>query len=832
MAKAKGETALAPYRAKRDFRRTGEPAGGKSGARGSRFVIQKHDARRLHYDLRLELDGVFKSWAVTRGPSLVAGEKRLAVHVEDHPLEYGTFEGTIPKGQYGGGTVLVWDQGTWRPEGDPARGYRKGHLDFAMKGEKLHGRWHLVRIRGKPGEKRENWLLIKGDDAAARPADTADILDERPESVLSGRDIPAVAGDADPPARKRSPRGGRRKADPPGGADEMPEFVEPCLATLRTKAPAGRRWLHEIKFDGYRIQVRIADGQARIRTRSGLDWTDRFGHRISAALAALPVRSALLDGEIVVEGSGGASDFALLQADLSEGRQDRFAVWLFDLLYLDGQDLRQMPLLRRKERLADLLGDGGEGTIRLSEHFDAEGAAMQRHACRLALEGVVSKLRDAPYRSGRQKDWIKAKCSLRQEFVIGGFVPSAVLDDAVGSLVLGYYQNGRLRHAGRVGTGFSHRVARDLFQRLDAIGRSTAPFAGRLGAEQRHGVRFVEPELVAEVEYRGWTADRHLRHAAFRGLREDKPADTVEIEQPVRPGEQERPAFAVRLTHPDRVYWPDAGVTKEGLAEYYAQTWRHMAPFLVGRPLALVRCPDGIAGACFFQKHGWRGMPKVIRRSDDPKDGSQILSVEGLDGAVGLVQSGVLEIHPWGATLADIERPDLLTFDLDPGEGVSWSDVIAAAHEVRLRLEAAGLAAFVKTSGGKGLHVVTPLQPASDWAAAKAFCRAVAEAMAGDSPDRFVAKATKAARRKRIFVDYLRNGRGATAVAPYSPRARSGAPVSMPVGWEELSTEIGPAWFTIANAQTRLAGLPSDPWADFAKAAVPLPEAARPSRRR
>ncbi|WP_374446854.1 DNA ligase D [Stella sp.] len=826
---APGPDRLAPYRARRDFSRTREPQGGRAGGGAARFVVQKHDATRLHYDLRLEMDGVFRSWAVTRGPSLVAGEKRLAVQVEDHPLDYGGFEGTIPKGEYGGGTVLVWDRGTWAPEGDPARALGNGHLDFVLEGEKLRGRWHLVRLRGKPREKRENWLLIKSDDEAARPADAPDILEERPDSVATGRGLAEIAAGGDTRPKRR--RGDGRAAAPTAGsaAEPMPEFVAPCLAALQPRAPTGRRWLHEIKFDGYRIQVRIAGGRARLRTRSGLDWTDHFGNDLAAALAALPARSALLDGEVVVEGPSGATDFALIQADLAEGRRDRFAIWLFDLLHLDGLDLRRVPLVRRKERLATLLA-GADARVRFSEHFDAEGDMMQRHACRLGLEGVVSKLRDSPYRSGRGKDWVKSKCGLRQEFVIGGFVPSSVSRQAVGSLVLGYHDKGRLRHAGRVGTGFDNRTARELFRRLDAIGREASPFAGRLSAEAARGVRFVDPELVAEVEYRGWTADHHLRHASFRGLREDKPAKEVGIEQP-EPGRAERPAYRVRLTHPDRVYWPDTGVTKEGLAEYYAEVWPRMAPHVVGRPLALVRCPDGVGRACFFQKHGWRGMPKTIRVGAGPAGGEQLLSIDGLDGAIGLVQSGALEIHPWGAALADIERPDMLTFDLDPGPEVSWQAVIAAALEVRARLAAAGLAAFVKTSGGKGLHVVAPLRPAARWTAAKAFSRGIAEAMAGDEPGRYVAKATKAARRGRIFVDYLRNGRGATAVAPYSPRARAGAPVSMPVAWEELSPDIGPAWFTVANAPTRLANLAGDPWADFRRAAAPLP-AVSPSRRR
>ncbi|MGE0718437.1 MAG: DNA ligase D, partial [Alphaproteobacteria bacterium] len=767
---------LATYRAKRDFDRTAEPKGKRGGRGGQRFVIQKHDATRLHYDLRLELDGVFKSWAVTRGPSLVAGEKRLAVEVEDHPLDYGGFEGTIPEGEYGGGTVIVWDRGTWTAEGDPHRGFAKGHLDFELRGEKLRGRWHLVRMRRKGREKRDNWLLIKGDDDAARPAAAADILAERPESVKTGRGIEEVATGR---PRGRTPRAASEKKNPKDdeetAAAPLPLFVEPCLATRVDRAPAGRRWVHEIKFDGYRVQARVEKGRVRLLTRSGLDWTSRFGKGLAKTLAALPLRTALIDGEIVVEGPGGATEFSALQADLSDGRSDRFIFYAFDLLHLDGRDLRGLGLEDRKAALARVFPKDG-GVLRYSEHFEADGATMQRHACRLALEGVMSKLRDAPYRSGRHKDWVKAKCSEREEFVVGGYVPSTTASDAIGSLVLGQYEGGKLRHVGRVGTGFAMAEARALRKRLDRLTAERSPFTGRLAAEQARGVRFARPELVAEIEYRGWTADRNLRHAAFRGLREDKPAADVVAERPAKAGTtaSDRPA----LTHPDRVYWPDAGVTKEGLAEYVAEVWRLLAPHVVGRPLALLRCPDGADGDCFFQKHSWRGMAKGVRVTKDSTGGEEVLSIDALEGAVALVQSGVLEIHPWGATLADIEHPDMLTFDLDPGDGVGWAAVADAARNVRERLLAKGLSAFLKTSGGKGLHVVVPLHPRAGWAAAKALCRAVAVEMAADDPARYVATATKARRPGRIFVDYLRNGRGATAVAAYSPRARAGAPVS------------------------------------------------------
>src|SRR5271166_6006935 len=842
--------ALEQYRAKRDFSATPEPRPkvAPKARRGGSFVVQKHDARRLHYDFRLELDGVLKSWAVTRGPSLVAGEKRLAVEVEDHPLDYGAFEGTIPKGEYGGGAVLVWDRGAWTPIGDPHKGLAKGHLEFELIGEKLKGRWHLVRLRRNPREKHDNWLLIKAADEFARAEGAPDILQERPESAATGRDIDEVAveepgwssktgriersGKARKPAKAADapePRPGGSRADPTKieNAREapMPGFVEPMLATL-VKAPLeGERWLHEIKFDGYRIAAHIEGGRGRLLTRSGLDWTGKFGDAVAAAFKALPVREALIDGEMVVENASGASDFSALQADLSEGRTDRFLFYAFDLLYLDGYDLREAPLIARKAALESLIGKGS-GPLRFSGHFDESGDLVLKHACRLGLEGVVSKLRDSPYRGGRGKSWIKSKCSARQEFVVAGFVPSTA---AIGSLVLGVYEGDGLHYVGRVGTGFSAAVARALYQRLEPMRAPASPFVGRLSSEEARQVRFVQPELVAEVDFRAWTADGLLRHASFRALREDKPAREIVRETPVAdraPGPQPKTkpkpqGRAVALTHPDRIYWPDEGVTKEGLADYYSEVWPSMAPFVVGRPLALLRCPDGIGGQHFFQKHAWKGLDRNIVLAQDPKEeGEPLIAIRDLDGLIGLVQAATLEIHPWGSTLTDWERPDTIIMDLDPGENVAWETMIEAAREVRQRLEASGLAAFVKTSGGKGLHVVAPVKPKADWPAAKAFAKAIADSMAADNPARYVATIAKAKRTGKILVDYLRNQRGMTAVAAYSTRARPGAAVSMPLGWDELGPAIGPAYFTVANAPARLAALPRDPWEGFRAAEI------------
>ncbi|RXF72810.1 DNA ligase D [Hansschlegelia zhihuaiae] len=841
--------ALETYRRKRDFKKTSEPSGSEAAlGTGDGYLIQKHDATRLHYDLRLEMDGVLKSWAVTKGPSLVPGEKRLAVHVEDHPIEYGTFEGTIPKGEYGGGTVILWDRGSWSPIGDPARGYKKGHLEFELHGEKLHGRWHLVRMAGKRGEKRENWLLIKGDDKAARGEADPDILEERPESVKTGRLVEEVAGESPGWSSKTGRIGkkqsngsakGRTAAAPqasePAGkgprldpakirkskAGDMPGFVAPTLATLAPKAPAGSKWIHEIKFDGYRLLARIERGEVRLLTRSGLDWTHRFGKAVVEVLRGLPVETAMIDGELIVENASGASDFSALQEALSEGRPDHFVFYVFDLLYLDGYDLRASKLIDRKEALARLV-EGAGPTIKLSEHFEENGDLVLQHACRLSLEGVVSKDRDGPYVSGRGRGWIKSKCSHRQEFVIGGYAPSSVTNNAIGSLALGAHEDGKLEHVGRVGTGFSVKVSKDLFQKLQPIETKKSPFAGKLTADEARGLRFVRPELVAEIEFRAWTGDHHLRHAAFRGLREDKPAEEVARETAPETGAPSVAAPQVKLTHPDRVYWPESGVTKQGLADYYMEVWPRIAPFVVGRPLALLRCPGGVTEQCFFQKHAWKGMNRHIGVMKDPTDDEPLLTIDSREGLLGLVQGGVLEIHPWGSTNAALEKPDMIIMDLDPGEGVEWTAIIDAAREVARRLEAAGLKAFVKTSGGKGLHVVAPLKPRAEWPEVKAFAKAVADSMAADEPDRYVATVSKAKRRGKILVDYLRNGRGATAVAPYSTRARPGAAVSAPLAWDELGPEIGPAHFTVDNMPTRLAALPKDPWEDFRAAAAPL----------
>ncbi|MGU3665789.1 DNA ligase D [Methylobacterium sp. A49B] len=831
---------LQRYREKRDFAISSEPSG-RRGRKGkqARFVVQKHDARRLHYDLRLEVDGVLKSWAVTRGPSLVPADKRLAVQTEDHPIEYLQWEGAIPKGQYGGGTMIVWDTGRWDPVGDIAVGLAKGHLEFVLHGERLKGRWHLVRMKGRGKETKEPWLLLKAEDEHSRVRSDADILEEHDTSVLSGRtnselaSSGSVRADHEARARVRATRVTKPTAPPsPRGRKAiLPPFVEPALATLVEAAPSGPGWLFEIKHDGYRMQARIDGGSVKLLTRSGLDWTAKF-KPISAALKALKLPSALIDGEIVVETESGVSSFSALQQALTSGDIGSAVFYAFDLLYLDGKDVRALPLIERKDLLLQSLDDvDPKGRIRFSEHLVDDGAAMARHACKLGLEGIIAKRADAAYRSGRSDLWRKVKCTQSEEFVIAGYMPSTSAPRSVGSLILGAYEDGILTHVGRVGTGFSDTVARNLWMQLDQMRIKDPPFSTELPPLARRNAKWVNPRLVCEVTFRGWTADAQLRHASFKTLRPDVRPDEVVRERAVkRPTSRAKaaPIESVTLTHPDRILWPDVGLTKEGLAAYYTDIAEHILPHVVDRPLSLVRCPDGV-GSCFYQKHGWAGMDdRHIHLVE--VGGEQVVVIRNREGLLALVQASVLEIHPWGAAAADPDQPDRLIFDLDPGEGVGWTNLVAGAVEVRERLEKRGLLSFVKTTGGKGLHVVTPVKPQMTWAEAKAFTKRVASEMAKDSPDRYVATISKQARDGRIFVDYLRNQRGATAVAAFSTRARPGAPVSVPVTWDELPSLGSGARFSVASVPSRIAALKRDPWAEFARAARTLKISKKPAR--
>jgi bifunctional non-homologous end joining protein LigD len=832
---------LEVYRAKRDFSKTPEPAGKPRKTKaGNSYVIQKHAARRLHYDFRLELNGVLKSWAVPEGPSLIPGKKRLAVHVEDHPLEYGGFEGVIPEGEYGAGTVMVWDRGTWTPEFDPEFGYKKGHLKFSLQGEKLKGAWHLVRMARKPREKQEAWLLFKSDDEAARPPDAPDILAEMPRSAVTGRDVEEIAREQD--RVWSSKQGGelkqkkqRRKpaVDPaklpktkPGA---LPRFVEPSLPSTIEKAPSGADWVHEIKYDGYRVQVRIESGRVALLTRTGLDWTERFPV-IAKAITNLPVKSALIDAEIVVQTEAGVASFTALVDALKTGKGD-LVLYAFDLLHLDGFDLRDTPLKERKAALAKIIAANGEdGRIRFSDHLPGDGDTVFRHASRLGLEGIVSKKLSSPYRSGRVTSWVKLKATDRRPFVIAGYVPSTVAKNAIGALVLGEYVDGKLVPSGHVGSGFSAAVARELWQKLDPLRTKGASLKDETAVTK--GAKWVEPVLVAEIEYRSRTGTDIIRHATFRELVEGADPKKIVREASAPATQTTETAPQVRLTNPGRLLWPEQGITKQGLADFYAEIADWVLPHIVGRPLSLVRCPDGVEKQCFFQKHRWAGLGKAARDVPVSNEKEPALAIDDLTGLLEFVQASVLEIHPWGSQADRPELPDRATIDLDPGDDVPWDQVIDAAREVRSRLSDLGLQSFAKTTGGKGLHVVFPLTPKADWDTVKAFTQSLAERMAADRPDRYTANMAKRERGGRIYVDYLRNGMGATAVAAYSTRARPGAAVSTPLAWDELGPEIRANHFTIENLPKRLAFLDPDPWAGISSLRQELPtaEAVLPKR--
>jgi bifunctional non-homologous end joining protein LigD len=775
---------LSDYQAKRDFARTPEPRGRRGAPRRERaYFIQKHAASHLHYDFRLELEGVLKSWAVPKGPSLDPGVNRLAVHVEDHPLDYGDFEGRIPEGQYGAGTVLLWDRGLWIPEGDPVEAYRKGKLLFTLEGRKLKGRWSLVRFQAAEGGKKDYWLLRKRKDAAARPGAEEDILVARPKSVRP------VAG-----ARPSSP----------------PRSIEPEFATLVSEAPEGDDWIHEIKFDGYRFLAFLEGGRARLQSRNGLDWTERLPG-LAAEIATLPARRLVLDGEVVTLTREGVSDFGALKDALGRRDEENLFYYVFDLLHLDGVDYRDVPLLQRKDVLRELLESAKSPRLRYADHVAGRGGIFYRRSCELGLEGVVSKRKDSPYRSGRGLDWVKVKCWKRQEFVVAGFTDPQSSREGFGALLLGVHEGSDLVYAGRVGTGFDEPLLRELRRRLDALERPDSPFAAPLSRPERRGVHWVKPSLVAEVSFSGWTRDHRLRHPSFVGLREDKSAADVVRERPAPPPAA-RPSIS--LSHPDRVLYPQEGITKADLARYYQDIAEWILPQVRGRLLSLVRCPEGQSGSCFYQKHPMESQPAAIRvqrfeESDGPETG---LFIEDEAGLTALVQLGVLEIHPWGSRVSDLEHPDLCTFDLDPGPGVAWPSVLRAARDLRDLLGGLGLESFVKTTGGKGLHVVVPFSGVPGWPELKAFSRSIAGELARRSPDRYTAKLSKASRGGRIFIDYLRNGRGATAVAAYSTRATPVASVAVPLSWEELSPSLRPDQYGVKNVRRRLEKLARDPW--------------------
>jgi bifunctional non-homologous end joining protein LigD len=822
----------------RDFAKTSEPKAGRPTPGGNSFVVQKHAARRLHYDFRLELDGTLKSWAVTRGPSFDPADKRLAVHVEDHPIDYAGFEGVIPQGEYGGGTVMVWDRGTWEPVGDPRAGYAAGKLKFALHGKKLKGGWTLVRMGGRAQQERaDNWLLIKERDEEARPGRGDEALERQAKSVATGRSMEQIAASADRVWTRDGEQPAPAKAAAPKpksavthkkkrGVGALPDFVPPELPTLVDKPPEGPEWLHEIKLDGYRVLWRIAGGKARFLTRTGQDWTDRFPELAKLRLKA---GTALVDGEIVATDRKGVSSFQALQEALSAGRTGDLKFCAFDLLYLDGEDLQNLPLDARKARLKTLLqASASSDRIAFSEHIEGRGKDVFAKACGLSLEGIVSKRRDAPYRPGRGEDWLKTKCGARQEFVIGGFTEHSKVPGSIGALLIGYYEDEEFNYAGKVGTGFDSAMRKQLRRELNKLARKSMAFRS-VPTAARRDAHWVEPQLVAEIAYSNWTRDGVLRHPSFQGLRMDKPASSITRDKPKPVSKSAKPTAraksgndeiaGVKLTHPERVLYGQQGLTKRDLAAYYMQVADAMLPHLAGRPLSLVRCPEGEGGACFYQKHPGNSAPPALRRVKIEESGgtNEYVVVDDAAGLVALVQMGVLEIHPWGSREKHLEKPDRIIFDFDPAPDVDWPRVVAAAAEMRERLQQLGLESFLKTTGGKGLHVVAPIAPRDEWPEVKAFTKAVATAMERDSLGAYTTVMSKRERRGKIFIDYLRNDRGSTAIAPYSTRARAGAPVAMPVPWTALKPSLKPSEFTVLTVPKRLKASRSDPWAEIGK---------------
>ncbi|MGH8726803.1 MAG: non-homologous end-joining DNA ligase [Burkholderiales bacterium] len=883
--------ALETYNKKRDFKKTPEPPGKKPRKKsGQTFVVQKHAARRLHYDFRLELDGVLLSWAVPKGPSLDPKQKRLAVHVEDHPLTYGGFEGIIPEKQYGAGPVLLWDRGTWVPLGDARKSYREGSLKFELHGEKLHGRWALVRM-GKQDGARENWLLIKERDNEARSGTEAEIVDREVKSVESGNTIEQIAA-----LPAQAWRGGKarklKSVVAEGRAVKLPETIKPQLATLVKEVPQGAGWLHEIKYDGYRILCRVEKGKARLVSRNGLDWTSRF-HRIAAAAKTLPVKDGWFDGEVVVP--DGSTDFQALQNTLNQGCEVELTYYLFDVIYCNGRDLRGIPLIERKKLLSELVA--AQGPIRYSDHVEGNGDVFFAQACEHDLEGIISKQRDAKYVHARTRSWVKVKCGKRQEFVIGGYTDPAGSRIGLGALLVGVHdENGALRYAGKVGTGFNDQSLRELKSKLSEIEQEKSAFAN---PPRERGVHWVQPELVAEIAFAQWTDDEVIRHASFQGLRADKSPSEIVREKPIgtrktgparsrgagqgrsegrttkhdaakksrsksnkplissshgrkvvtpeglNPGPVSRPSRAldsgsrlktrrdklrrndalegltkIRLTHPDKVLYAKQGVTKKDLALYYAAVADLILPHIENRPLTLVRCPNGPTGQCFYQKNISESVPEAIESVPIPdEDGtSHYMMANSPQALMGLVQMGVLEIHPWGATADDLDRPDRMFFDLDPDAGLDFEKVIEAAKLLRDRLSDLGLVSFLKTTGGKGLHVVVPLERRHTWNEMKGFSKALAADIVRQAPRSYTSKTPKAQRKGKIFIDYLRNGKGQTAVAAFSTRAKPGATVSVPLDWKELRPDLRPDHYNVLNLGERLKKLRRDPWSDFLEA--------------
>ncbi len=845
------------YNRKRNFDVTSEPPEDAPGRRrkgkGSalRFVIQKHDARRLHYDFRLELDGTLKSWAVPKGPSLDPKDKRLAVHVEDHPISYARFEGSIPKGQYGAGDVIVWDQGIWEPLSDPAKAYADGKLKFTLTGEKLSGDWTLVRTRLKASGDKEQWLLIKERDGEAMPSAEYDIVEERPESVISGKTVGKTAAKKavatkTAASRTRQAKSPSKPAAPGNLHTAIPEQLSPQLATLAEQPPAGQ-WLYEVKFDGYRVMARVADGKVRLFTRNGHDWTEKMADQ-AKAIAALGLENSWLDGEMVVLNDEGLPDFQALQNAFETNRSQHIVYYLFDAPFLNGEDLRSRPLEERRERLEAALDAHDGDTLRFSAAFDADHRSIVDSACAMSLEGVIGKRAGSTYVSRRSQDWIKLKCRRRQEFIIVGFTKPQGSRAGFGALLLGVNdrQHG-LIHAGRVGTGFSHAALKELHTTLQKIERKGSPLDKPVTSAQGRGVHWVKPQLVCEVEFAEWTRDGHIRHATFIALRSDKPPAQIVREEP-QPidahgkegkkreqraskagtadprsgssgGRKGREAVAgVSISNPDRVIDKQGGWTKKDLAEFYEDIADWVLPELDNRPVSLLRAPEGADGEQFFQKHAERlAIPNIkhLDKSLDPGH-DRLMEINSIKALVGAVQMGAIELHTWGANSDRIETPDRFVLDLDPDPALPWRTMIEATQLTLSILDEIGLESWLKVSGGKGLHITVPLARHADWETVKHFSKSIAQFAARMLPERFTAVMGPKNRVGKIFIDYLRNQRGASIVTAYSVRARPGLPVSVPIHRDELADLRSAQQWHIGNLGERLNGLSHDPWEGYA----------------
>jgi bifunctional non-homologous end joining protein LigD len=829
----KAPDALSTYNRKRNFSKTTEPKGGiTQSSSGRLFMVQKHDATRLHFDLRLELDGVLKSWAVTRGPSADPADKRLAVRTEDHPVSYAEFEGTIPSNEYGGGTVMLWDWGEWVPVPgkDPRKTLEEGHLHFTLHGQRMKGEWILIRLKGKPGERAENWLLRKVEDEGA--ASTSALTDAHLTSIKTGRTMNEIATgkQVNPLTGWRAPRRrattpkivAKRRPTAPRRAVKipMPRFHAPQLATLMDTIPSGDDWIHELKYDGYRCQLAVGEGRVKIHTRSGLDWTHKFPE-IAEAARKLRLDAALLDGEIVAIDENGKPNFSLLQKTISEGGRG-LTLYLFDALELNGEELTALGNVERKTRLAEMLGDGVPPYILYADHVTSRGEELFDAVCEAGQEGIISKKAEAPYRGARTKNWRKIKCTPRQEFVIVGWLPSDKNGRGFRSLLLGVNEEGQLRYAGKVGTGFTMDVQNDLVLRMETLEATKAPLA--VPPSESRGAHWLKPKLVAEIAFGEMTSGGIVRHATFIGLREDKKARDVSAES------TEKPTGAIdsiKISNPGRVIFPDAGITKGELADYYRAVSSLIEPWITSRPLSLVRCPQGRARKCFFQKHDSGSFGEDVLHVPIEEGSGKVeeyLYVDSSAGVISCVQMGTIEFHGWGSSVEDVEKPDRMVFDLDPDEGLDFTLVKKAALELRDYLAGVGLQTFPMLTGGKGIHVVVPLTPNAKWPEVEDFARRFALALAQAHSDRFTANLSKAHRKGRIFIDYLRNKRGATAIVPYSARAREGAPVAAPIQWNELKSLKNGASFTIREAKALLKRASGRTLEEWGQAAQELPD--------